>query len=160
MLLCGSPRRMTKLSVGCLSVGEASFSRVVNAFGALRGSWTLISLSVITIPLLPGPVFCHVRALSRIRLYLKRKAVNSEAVTLVSPELEYCNSLLRGLPSTQLNRFRSRQIRMFQNKRKKSHTANFEKKKKKTSTGCQLLTAFSTACTALITSGICSTRRN
>ena len=42
--------------------------------------------------------FFHIRSLSKVRPYITYKAASSIAVCLILSKLDYCNSLLSGLP--------------------------------------------------------------
>ena len=53
--------------------------------------------------------FFHIRALSKIRNYITHKSANTVAVSLVLSRLDYCNSLLAGLPQTQIKRLQAAQ---------------------------------------------------
>jgi hypothetical protein len=47
--------------------------------------------------------------LSKIRNYITRQSANTVAVSLVLSRLDYCNSLLAGLPQTQIKRLQAAQ---------------------------------------------------
>ena len=47
------------------------------------------------------------RALSRVRSLLKHEAANAVAVCLILSKLDYCNSLLVGLPQAQIKRLQA-----------------------------------------------------
>ena len=46
--------------------------------------------------------FFHIRSLSKVRPYIIYKAASSIAVCLILSKLDYCNSLLSGLPPKQI----------------------------------------------------------
>ena len=48
-------------------------------------------------------LFCHLRRLGKIRPFLSTDAANKLAVSFVLTRLDYCNSLLAGLPDNKLN---------------------------------------------------------
>ena len=48
--------------------------------------------------------FCQLRRLSKIRPFLSTDAANKLAVSFVLTRLDYCNSLLAGLPDNKLNK--------------------------------------------------------
>ena len=48
--------------------------------------------------------FYFIRLLGRLRPYINQKAANAVAVSLIQSRLDYCNSVLYGLPDTQLDR--------------------------------------------------------
>ena len=49
-------------------------------------------------------LFCQLRRLSKIRPFLSTDAANKLAVSFVLTRLDYCNSLLAGLPDNKLNK--------------------------------------------------------
>ena len=49
-------------------------------------------------------LFCQLRRLSKIRPFLSTDAANKLAVSFVLTRLDYCNSLLAGLPYNKLNK--------------------------------------------------------
>ena len=51
--------------------------------------------------------FVPIRYLSKVRSYLTRKAANSIAVSLILSKLDYCDSLLAGMPLTQIKRLQA-----------------------------------------------------
>ena len=52
-------------------------------------------------------VFFHIRSLSKVRPYITYKAASSIAVCLILSKLDYCNSLLSGLPPKQIKRLQA-----------------------------------------------------
>ena len=51
--------------------------------------------------------YFHLRALSRVLSLLTREAANAIAVCLILSKLDYCNSLLGGLPQVQMKRLQA-----------------------------------------------------
>ena len=51
-----------------------------------------------------GILFCQLRRLGKIRPFLSTDAANKLAVSFVLTRLDYCNSLLAGLPDNKLNK--------------------------------------------------------
>ena len=49
-------------------------------------------------------LFCQLRRLGKIRSFLSTGAANKLAVSLILTRLDYCNSLLAGLPDNKLNK--------------------------------------------------------
>ena len=49
----------------------------------------------------------HIRSLSKVRPYITYKAASSIAVCLILSKLDYCNSLLSGLPQKQIKRLQA-----------------------------------------------------
>ena len=103
VLLCGPPSRRESVPVDILLVGEASipFSSVVKTPGVTLDVALSLDQHVSAVV---RSCFFHVRSLSKVRSYTTRKAANSIAVSLILSKLDYCNSLLAGLPQTQIKR--------------------------------------------------------
>ncbi len=53
--------------------------------------------------------FFHIRSLSKVRPYITYKPASSIAVCLILSKLDYCNSLLSGLPQKQIKRLQAMQ---------------------------------------------------
>ena len=51
--------------------------------------------------------FFHIRSLSKVRPYITYQAASSIAVCLILSKLDYCNSLLSGLPQKQIKRLQA-----------------------------------------------------
>ena len=49
-------------------------------------------------------LFCQLRRIGKIRSFLSTDAANKLAVSLILSRLDYCNSLLAGLPDNKLNK--------------------------------------------------------
>ena len=49
-------------------------------------------------------MFCQLRKIGKIRSFLSTDAANKLAVSLILSRLDYCNSLLAGLPDNKLNK--------------------------------------------------------
>ena len=49
-------------------------------------------------------LFCQLRRIGKIRSYLSTDAASKLAVSLILSRLDYCNSLLAGLPDNKLNK--------------------------------------------------------
>ena len=49
-------------------------------------------------------LFCQLRSIGKIRSFLSTDAANKLAVSLILSRLDYCNSLLAGLPDNKLNK--------------------------------------------------------
>ena len=55
-------------------------------------------------------LFCHLRRIGKIRSLLSTDAANKLAVSLILSMFDYCNSLLAGIPASQLNKLQRIQI--------------------------------------------------
>ena len=105
VLLCGPLSRRETVPVDCLSVGEASisFSNVVKTLGVTLDA----ELSMEHVSEVVRSCFFHIRSLSKVRPYITYKAASSMAVCLIFSKLDYCNSLLSGLPEKQIKRLQA-----------------------------------------------------
>ena len=106
VLLCGPSSRRETVPVDCLSVGEASipFSNVVKTLGVTLDAELSMEQHVSAVV---RSCFFHIRSLSKVRPYITYKAVSSIAVCLILSKLDYCNSLLSGLPQKQIKRLQA-----------------------------------------------------
>ena len=106
VLLCGSSSRRETVPVDCLSVGEASipFSNVVKTLGVTLDAELSMEQHVSAVV---TSCFFHIRSLSKVRPYITYKAASSIAVCLILSKLDYCNSLLSGLPKKQIKRLQA-----------------------------------------------------
>ena len=108
IFLCRPPSRGGSVPVDSLLVGEASipFSSVVKTLGVTLD----VALSFDQhVSVVVRSCLFHVRSLSKVRSYLTRKAAISIAVSLILSKLDYCNSLLAGLPQTHIKRLQAAQ---------------------------------------------------
>ena len=101
VLLYGPPSRRESEPVDSLLVGETSipFSSVVKTLGVTLEAAVSFDQHVSAIV---RSCFFHVRSSSKVSSYLTHKAVSSTALSLILSKLDYCNSLLAGLPQTQI----------------------------------------------------------
>ena len=106
VLLCGPSSRRETVPVDCLSVGEASipFSNVVKTLGVTLDAELSMEQHVSAVV---RSFFFHIRSLSKVRPYITYKAASSIAVCLILSKLDYCNSLLSGLPQKQIKRLQA-----------------------------------------------------
>jgi len=108
VLVCGPPARRALVPVSSLSVGDASipFASVVKTLGVFFDADLCLEQHVSHIV---RTCFFYIRSLGKIRPYITKKAAASVAVSLVLSRIDYCNSLLVGLPQTQIKRIQSAQ---------------------------------------------------
>ena len=106
VLLCGPSSRIETVPVDCLSVGEASipFSNVVKTLGVTLDEELSMEQHVSAVV---RSCFFHIRSLSKVHPYITYKAASSIAVCLILSKLDYCNSLLSGLPQKQIKRLQA-----------------------------------------------------
>ena len=50
-------------------------------------------------------LFCQLRTVGKVRSFLSTNAANKLAISLILSRLDYCNSLLAGIPDNKLNKF-------------------------------------------------------
>ena len=102
-LLLGTKQQLAKVDINSTTVGES----VVNTKRVVRnlGSWFDSQLSMSThISKLCSSAFFHLHNISRIRKFLSPVETKSLVHAFVTSRVEYCNSLLYGLPASQLNK--------------------------------------------------------
>ena len=108
VLLCGTKNNRATVPADSIKIGEAEipFSDRVKTLGVyLDSNLSLedqVSETVKT-------CFFLIRNLSKARTFLTTKAAHTIAVSLILSRLDYCNSLLAGLPKSQLKRLQSAQ---------------------------------------------------
>ena len=104
-LLLGTKQQLAKVDINSITVGGS----VVNTKPVVRnlGSWFDSQLSMSThISKLCSSAFFHLRNISRIRKFLSRvELIKSLVHAFVTSRVDYCNSLLYGLPPRSLTRF-------------------------------------------------------
>ena len=99
----GTKQQPTKVDISSITVGES----VVNTkpiVGNL-GSWFDSQLSMSThISMLCSLTFFHLHNISRNRKFLSAVETKSLVHAFVASRVDYCNSLLHGLPAWQLSK--------------------------------------------------------
>ena len=108
VLLCGPSWRRQSCPRQSLKVGESEiiFSSSVKSLGVVLDCDLSFEQHISSVV---KTCFFHIRALSKIRNYITHKSANTVAVSLVLSRLDYCNSLLAGLPQTQIKRLQAAQ---------------------------------------------------
>jgi hypothetical protein len=107
-LLCGPPQRRESCPRQCIQVGGATipFASSVKSLGVVLDCDLSFDAHISSVV---KTCFFHVRALSKIRNYITRQSAITVAVSLILSRLDYCNSLLAGLPQTQIKRLQAAQ---------------------------------------------------
>ena len=103
-LLLGTKQQLAKVDINSITLGES----VVNTKPVVRnlGSWFDSQLSMSThIRKLCSSAFFHLHNISRIRKFLSPVETKYVVHEFVTSRVNYCNSLLCGLPASQLNKF-------------------------------------------------------
>ena len=96
-------QQLAKVDINNITVGES----VVNTKPIVTnlGSWFDSQLSMSThISKLCSSAFFHLHNIRRIRKFLSPVETNSLVHAFVTSRVDYCNSLLYGLPASQLNK--------------------------------------------------------
>jgi hypothetical protein len=103
VLLCGPPNRRKDVPVKSLQVAGVpiEFCEVVRTLGIHLDADLCFEKQISSVV---KTCYYHIRSLSKIRPCLTQKAANSIAVALVLSKLDYCNSLLSGVPQKQVQR--------------------------------------------------------
>ena len=102
-LLLGTKQQLPKVDINSITVGDS----VVNTKTVVRnlGSWFHSQLSMSThISKLCSSAFFRLHSISRIRKSLSPVETKTLVHVFVTSRVDYCNSLLYGLPASQLNK--------------------------------------------------------
>ena len=102
-LIIGTRRQLAKVNINCIRVGSTDICPVTVARNL--GSWFDEQLTMSThISKLCGVVFYYLHNIKRIRKYLSRESTEMLVHAFITSRVDYCNSLLYGLPNYQLNK--------------------------------------------------------
>ena len=102
-LLIGTKQQLEKVNFSSITVGDA----LIEAKSEVRnlGSWFDSHLNMsIHISKLCASAFCHLYNIGRIRKFLSSDATKALVHAFVTSRVDYCNSLLYGLPAIQINK--------------------------------------------------------
>lgn len=100
-LIIGTPQQLQKVVSTHIRVGNTIIYPVPVARNL--GSWFDSKLSMTNhITKICGPSFYYLYYIRRIRRYLSMKSAESLVHAFISSRLDYCNSLLYGLPNCSL----------------------------------------------------------
>jgi hypothetical protein len=105
-LLCGPPQRRESCPCQSLKVGDA----VIQLASSVKSLGVVLDCDLSFekhISFVVKTCFFHIRSLSKIRNYITRQSANTVAVSLILSRLDYCNSLLAGLPQLQVKRLQA-----------------------------------------------------
>ncbi|KAK7100549.1 hypothetical protein V1264_023478 [Littorina saxatilis] len=122
-LLVGTRQKIASLTVTDLQLDDATvpFSPAVKSLGVFLDS----TLSMQThISFITKTCFFHLRRIASIRRYLTQDACVKLVVSLIFSRLDYCNSLLAGLPASSihgLQRVQNAAARLTLRKTKRDH---------------------------------------
>ena len=102
-MLIGTRQQLNKVNLTTLTVGDTSVATVDNAWNL--GVWFYSQLNFNVHITKTGTLsFCAVYKIRRIRKYLWYKSAQTLILALVIGCLDYCNSLLYGLPASYINK--------------------------------------------------------
>ena len=102
-LIIGTRQQLAKVNINCIRVGSTDVCPVTVARNL--GSWFDEQLTMSThISKLCGVAFYHLHNIKRIRKYLSREPTEMLVHAFITSRVDYCNSLLYGLPIYQLNK--------------------------------------------------------
>ena len=102
-MIIGTSQQLAKVSINSLRVGTATITPVSSARNL--GSWFDSKLTMAThISKTCNSAFYYLYNLRRIRKYLSKDNTKTLIHAFISSRVDYCNSLLYGLPEYQLNK--------------------------------------------------------
>ena len=102
-IIIGTKQQLAKVNIDNITIAETNVKPISVAKNL--GVWLDSSLSMSThINKLCSAAFYHLRNIKRIRKYLSRESATILVHAFISSRLDYCNSLLYGLPTYQLNK--------------------------------------------------------
>ncbi|XP_068704868.1 uncharacterized protein [Montipora foliosa] len=102
-LIIGTRQQLAKVNISCIRVGSTDVCPVTVARNL--GSWFDEQLTMSThISKLCGVAFYHLHNIKRIRKYLSRESTEMLVHAFITSRVDYCDSLLYGLPNYQLNK--------------------------------------------------------
>ena len=102
-LLIGTRQQLSKISAGSLAVGDHQITPALEAKNL--GCWFDQQLSMGTqINKICSASYFHLHNIRCIRKYLSTESTKKLVHALVTSRIDYCNSLLYGLPQTQLSK--------------------------------------------------------
>ena len=102
-IIIGTSQQLAKVSINTLRVGAATITPVSSARNL--GSWFDSKLTMeIHISKTCNSAFYYLYNLRRIRKYLSKDNTKTLVHAFISSKIDYCNSLLYGLPEYQLNK--------------------------------------------------------
>ena len=104
--IIGTVQQLAKVSINSLRVGDATITPVSSARNL--GSWFQSKLTLaFHISKTCNSAFYYLYNLRRIRKYLSKDNTKTLVHAFISSRIDYCNSLLYGLPEYQLNKLQS-----------------------------------------------------
>ena len=103
-LIIGTRQQLAKFNINCITVDSTDVCPVTVARNLHVGSCFDEQLTTVYVNPYCGVAFCHLHNIMRICRYLSRELTPGMLVhALITSRVDYCNSLLYGLPKYQLN---------------------------------------------------------
>ena len=99
-LITGTRQQLSKVDIEKLSVGDVSVAPV--AVARNLGTWFDTNLSLVTKTC--KAAFYHLHNIRRIRKFLTVDSTKVLVHAFIMGRIDYCNSLLHGLPTTHINK--------------------------------------------------------
>ena len=103
VMLIGTRQQLSKVNLSTLTVGDTSVATVDNTRNLLVWFDPQLNFNV-HITKTCTLSFCSLCKIRRIRKYLCYKSAQTLILALVIGRLDYCNSLLYGLPASYINK--------------------------------------------------------
>ena len=102
-LIIGTPQQLAKIDIGSIRVGNCNVSTATSARNL--GSWfdSMLSMSP-HITKLSSSSFYYLYNIWRIRKYLSRWCTETLVHAFITARIDYCNSILYGLPDYCINK--------------------------------------------------------
>ena len=102
-IIIGTRQQLSKVDIEKLSVGDVSVAPV--AVARNLGTWFDTNLSLVThITKTCKAAFYHLHNIRRIRKFLTVESTKVLVHAFIMGRIDYCNSLLHGLPTTHINK--------------------------------------------------------
>ena len=99
-LIIGTRQQLSKVSIQSINVGQAEVSSIVSARNTGTCFDTHLDMGT-HITKTRSSVFYYLYSIRHIRKYLSRKSTEKLVHAFISSRLDYCNSLLYGIPEYQ-----------------------------------------------------------
>ena len=104
-LLIGTKQQLAKVNVDHVKVGNADIHVVLHSPVKNLGVWLDSNLSMVElITKASSSAYFHLYNIRRIRKYLSRENMKTLVHAFVSSRIDYCNSLLYGVPNCHLHK--------------------------------------------------------
>ena len=102
-IIIGTRQQLAKVNIDSITVGSSEILPVSSVRNL--GAWFDVHLSMSThISKVCSTAFFHLHNIRRIRKFLSRETVETLVHALIASRIDYCNSLLYGLPKCQLDK--------------------------------------------------------